>query len=209
MRNGARAFVTAQRSGVVCKGEASKAPCVSSVSGQHGDDGPRRLAINNCKIPSARTISRLMTTARDNLGKADAVTIAAIEARVPTLVEARTLVERLQAMVRKKLVECGATITMGIPRQSGHLLQNLGEALRLAVGRHRNAVSATGKAMIAEVAGNEAAGSEASAPAPTSAKLDDLHWSRRNQRRERYAESFSCRRSACRRDRLRRGSARA
>ena len=43
-----------------------------------------------------------MTTARDNLSKADTVTIAAIEARVPTLVEARMLVD--QAMVRKKLV---------------------------------------------------------------------------------------------------------
>ena len=45
-----------------------------------------------------------MTTARDHLSKADTVTIAAIEARVPTLVEARMLVERFQAMVRKKLV---------------------------------------------------------------------------------------------------------
>ena len=45
-----------------------------------------------------------MTTARDNLSKADTVTIAAIEARVPTLVEARMLVESFQAMVRKKLV---------------------------------------------------------------------------------------------------------
>jgi len=44
-----------------------------------------------------------MTTARDNLSKADTVTIAAIEARVPTL-EARMLVESFQAMVRKKLV---------------------------------------------------------------------------------------------------------
>lgn len=56
------------------------------------------------KVPSARTISRLMTTARDNLSKADTVTIAAIEARVPTLVEARMLVESFQTMVRKKLV---------------------------------------------------------------------------------------------------------
>jgi hypothetical protein len=55
-------------------------------------------------VPSARTISRLMTTARDNLSKADTVTIAAIEARVPTLVEARMLVESFHAMVRKKLV---------------------------------------------------------------------------------------------------------
>ncbi|WP_292386999.1 transposase [Mesorhizobium sp.] len=33
-----------------------------------------------------------------------------------------------------------------------HLLQNLGEALRLALGRHRKAVSAAGKAMMAEMA---------------------------------------------------------
>ena len=45
-----------------------------------------------------------MTTARDNLSKAETVTIAAIEARVPTLVEARVLVESFQAMVRKKLI---------------------------------------------------------------------------------------------------------
>jgi transposase len=36
------------------------------------------------KVPSVRTISRLMTTARDNLSKAETVTIAAIEARSHT-----------------------------------------------------------------------------------------------------------------------------
>jgi transposase len=56
------------------------------------------------RVPSARTISRLMTTARGNLGKADSVTIAAIEAHVPTLVEARVLIESFQAMVRTKLI---------------------------------------------------------------------------------------------------------
>jgi transposase len=56
------------------------------------------------KVPSARTIARLMTTARNHLSKADTVSIAAIETRVPTLVEARALVERFQAMVRKKFV---------------------------------------------------------------------------------------------------------
>ena len=54
------------------------------------------------KVPSARTIARLMTTARDHLSKADAVTITAIEAQVPTLVDARTLIERFHAMIRKK-----------------------------------------------------------------------------------------------------------
>lgn len=54
------------------------------------------------KVPSARTIARLMTTARDHLSKSDTVTIAAIEAGVPILVQARTLIDRFHAMVRKR-----------------------------------------------------------------------------------------------------------
>src|ERR1700682_955517 len=54
------------------------------------------------KVPSARTIARLMTSARDHMSKADTVTIAAIEAGVPTLVAARTLTDRFHTMIRKK-----------------------------------------------------------------------------------------------------------
>ena len=54
------------------------------------------------KVPSARTIARLLTTKRDHVSKADAVTIAAIEAGVPSLIEARALVDRFQAMIRTK-----------------------------------------------------------------------------------------------------------
>lgn len=43
-----------------------------------------------------------MTTARDHLSKSDTVTIAAIEAGVPMLVEARSLVNRFQAMIRTR-----------------------------------------------------------------------------------------------------------
>lgn len=46
------------------------------------------------KVPSARTIARLMTTARDHLSKSDTVTTAAIETGVPILVEARGLIDR-------------------------------------------------------------------------------------------------------------------
>jgi len=56
------------------------------------------------KVPSARTIARLMTMARDQLSKADAVTIAAIEAGVPMLAEARDLIDRFQAMIRRRIV---------------------------------------------------------------------------------------------------------
>jgi transposase len=55
------------------------------------------------KVPSARTIARSMTMARDHLSKTDTVLIAAIEAGVPMLVEARRLMERFHAMIRKKI----------------------------------------------------------------------------------------------------------
>lgn len=57
------------------------------------------------KVPSARTIAQLMTTARDHLGKADAVTIAAIERGVPTLAEARTIIDRFHAIIRTKAAD--------------------------------------------------------------------------------------------------------
>jgi transposase len=54
------------------------------------------------RIPSARTIARLMTTGRDTLSRAETVTVAAIEMGVPSLVDARTLVERFHTMIRRK-----------------------------------------------------------------------------------------------------------
>lgn len=43
-----------------------------------------------------------MTTKRDQLTKAETVTVAAIEQSVPMLADARTLVDRFHAMIRKK-----------------------------------------------------------------------------------------------------------
>nr|WP_245485429.1 hypothetical protein [Rhizobium leguminosarum] len=43
-----------------------------------------------------------MTTARDQLGKADTITIAAIEAGVPALIQARNLIDRFQTKIRRK-----------------------------------------------------------------------------------------------------------
>ncbi len=54
------------------------------------------------RAPSARTIARFMTIGRDALSKAETVTVAAIEAGVPLLTEAREIVAAFQAMVRKK-----------------------------------------------------------------------------------------------------------
>jgi transposase len=57
------------------------------------------------RIPSARTIARLMTTARDGLSKAEAVMIAAIEETVPALVDAREAIATFQTMIRDKTAE--------------------------------------------------------------------------------------------------------
>ena len=54
------------------------------------------------KAPSARTLARLMGTGRDHLTKADTVLVAAVEAGVPGLAHARSLVERFQTMIRTK-----------------------------------------------------------------------------------------------------------
>lgn len=59
-------------------------------------------AKNLQRIPSARTIARLMTTGRDTLSKAETVTIAAIEAGVPALVEAHEIIAAFHAMIRHK-----------------------------------------------------------------------------------------------------------
>ena len=54
------------------------------------------------RAPSARTVARLMTIGRDDLSKSETVTIAAIEAGVPLLVEAREIIAAFQTMIRKK-----------------------------------------------------------------------------------------------------------
>ncbi len=56
------------------------------------------------RVPSARTIARLMSVGRDNLVKSETVTVAAIEHGVPALVEAREVIAAFQAMVRKKVL---------------------------------------------------------------------------------------------------------
>lgn len=54
------------------------------------------------KCPSARKIATMLTQKRAHLTKEDAVTVAIIEAAVPVLAAARHLLERFQAMIRKR-----------------------------------------------------------------------------------------------------------
>ena len=54
------------------------------------------------RLPSARTIARLMTVGRDTPSKAETVTVAAIEAGVPTLVEAREIIAEFHLTIRRR-----------------------------------------------------------------------------------------------------------
>ena len=54
------------------------------------------------RVPSARTVARMMTMARDNLSRTQTVTVAAIEEAVPTLVQARDLVDGFHTLIRRK-----------------------------------------------------------------------------------------------------------
>jgi len=55
-----------------------------------------------CRPPSARTITRPITLKCDQLTKAETLTVAAIERGAPALVEAQSLVDRFQSIVRRK-----------------------------------------------------------------------------------------------------------
>ena len=57
------------------------------------------------RTPAARTIARLLTIGRDQLSKSETVTVAAVEAGVPPLVEAREILAAFQRMVRKRLTD--------------------------------------------------------------------------------------------------------
>src|SRR4051794_1861808 len=71
-----------------------------------GEWAPRRRRAEQAgiealqRVPSARTVARLLTTGRDHLTRAETVTVAAIEAGVRALAEVREVVALFQPMVR-------------------------------------------------------------------------------------------------------------
>jgi hypothetical protein len=54
------------------------------------------------KCPSARKIAMMLTQRRDHLTREDAVTVVMIEHAVPVLAGARHLLDRFQAMIRRR-----------------------------------------------------------------------------------------------------------
>ncbi|MFZ4406300.1 MAG: transposase, partial [Paracraurococcus sp.] len=77
-------------------------------------------------VPPARQISRMMPIDREQLSKADAVTVAAIETGVPPLAAARILVERFQQMLRSRDV---AALAPWLVEAGGGLLASFGKGI--------------------------------------------------------------------------------
>jgi transposase len=92
-------------------------------------------ADNLQRIPSARTIARLMTFGRDRLSKAETVTIVAIEAGIPALVEARAIIAEFHMMIRRRAV---AGLTTWLERARASLVASFASG----VTRDEAAVSA-------------------------------------------------------------------
>ena len=79
------------------------------------------------RTPSARTLARLMTIARDKLSRSETVLIAAIENGVPSLVEARELIAAFQGIIRKKTL---ADLDPWLERASSSLVAAFGRGVR-------------------------------------------------------------------------------
>lgn len=84
-------------------------------------------AVSLARVPSARTLARLMTTGRDNLSKAETITIAAVEDGLPQLVKARDIIADFQQMIRTKAV---AQMTRWIDRAADSLVASFSSGVR-------------------------------------------------------------------------------
>lgn len=79
------------------------------------------------RLPSARTIARLMTVGRATLTKSESVLIAAIEEGVPALVEARQIIADFYDMVRRK---AASSLPSWIERACHSLVASFGNGVR-------------------------------------------------------------------------------
>ncbi|MCP3733225.1 ISL3 family transposase [Sphingomonas sp. MG17] len=89
------------------------------------------------RVPSARTIARLMTIDRNDLSKAETVTVAAVEAGVPSLVDARSIIEGFHAMIRRKV---GADLDPWIARARASLVASFANGVARDITAVRAAI---------------------------------------------------------------------
>jgi transposase len=88
--------------------------------------GEKAGRIMNRTVPPARQVSRMMTIDREQLSKADAITVAAIGTGVPAIGAARILFERFQQMLRARDI---AALAPWLLDAGGSLLASFGKGL--------------------------------------------------------------------------------
>ena len=89
------------------------------------------------RVPSARTIARLMTIERNDLTKAETLTVAAVETGVPSLVEARQIIDGFHLMIRRK---AGADLDPWIIRARASLVASFANGVARDIAAVRAAV---------------------------------------------------------------------
>ena len=88
--------------------------------------------------PPARQLSRLLTTRRDHLSKADAITVAAIESGVPALGMARDLTDRFHRMLRTGDADA---LTPWLAHTGDSLLASFGKGIKADLDAVRAALT--------------------------------------------------------------------
>lgn len=89
------------------------------------------------RVPSARTIARLLTINRNDLSKAETVTVAAVEAGVPSLVDARGIIEGFHLMIRRK---AGADLEPWLDRARASLVGSFANGVAKDIAAVRAAI---------------------------------------------------------------------
>ena len=89
------------------------------------------------RTPSARTIARLMTLARDDLTKSDAILVAAIESNVPELITARTMIADFQQMIRSRAI---AKLNAWLDAAKASLVASFANGVEKDIAAVRNAI---------------------------------------------------------------------
>ncbi|VFU17762.1 transposase (fragment) (plasmid) [Methylocella tundrae] len=89
------------------------------------------------RTPSARIIARLMTSARDDLTKSEAILVAAIEGNVQDLVVAREAIMEFQSMIRSK---AAAKLDAWLEAGKGTLVGSFANGVEKDLAAVRNAI---------------------------------------------------------------------
>lgn len=100
--------------------------------------GEKAGRIMSRTVPPARQVSRMMTIDREQLSKADAITVAEIETGVPALGAARILFERFQQMLRARDI---AALAPWLLDAGGSLLASFGKGLSADLAAVRAALT--------------------------------------------------------------------